>query len=326
MSDDARTMSPATVDLYWQAGLQVTVPLPGTPECRIMFDPSHNCLSLLTPLTGKEPDVAKLRNISFGTAVDGEITWGELRVETADSYQVAFAMVTTIADRLQQEGESLALAVPHAVEAYQNLLARRRGLNDEQQRGLVGELMLLQHLVEKHGPVSAVESWHGPLAEEHDFFFSSQHFEVKTTTMERRRHVIGNTSQLTQSPGTELWLVSIQITAGGVGAGTTLPKLVADTRRAVGDERPEFDRRLETMGWDDLDADLYTAIWQLRSSPRTYLVEGDFPRITEDLIADRVPNWSLVSDVGYRIDMTDYPHPSCPDALSGFVETNGASA
>ena len=98
---------------------------------------------------------------------------------------------------------------------------------------------------------------------------------------------------------------------------------MAAAHKTVGDERSEFDRRLESMGWDDADSDLYTAIWQLRSSPRSYLVQGDFPRITEELIADRVPSWPLVSDVGYRIDLTDYPHPSSPQALNGFVETKG---
>jgi hypothetical protein len=326
MTTDARTMSPSTVDLYWQAGHQVTVPLSGHPDCRLVFDPSHGCLSLQTPLTGKEPEVSSLRNISFGTTTDGETTWGELRVEAEDSYQAAFAMLTAVADRLQVDGESLALAVPHAVEAYKRMLARRTGLSDEQQRGLVGELLVLQHLISTHGTALAVESWHGPLAEEHDFFFAGQHLEVKTTSGERRRHVIGNTSQLTQSDGTDLWLVSVQITAGVVGAGTSLPALVAATRRAAEDERPEVDRRLASLGWKDTDADLYPAVWQYRTQPRAYLVTGDFPRITDALISDRVPSWPLVADISYRIDLTDHPFPSRPAALAGFVETQEGQA
>lgn len=325
-SDDARTMSAKSVDTYWFAGHQVTVPLPGTPECRIVFDPSHDHMSLLTPLTGKEPDVTKLKNLTFSTTMDGDVEWGELRVEAADSHQAAFAMVTTVANRLQLDKESLALAVPHAVEVYQNLLKKRTGLNDEQQRGLVGELLLLEHLVGKYGVELTVEAWHGPLAEEHDFFFASQHFEVKTTTGERRKHVIGNTSQLTQSAGTDLWLVSIQITAGVGGAGRSLPRLVADAREAVGDERPEFDGRLGEMGWKDVEADLYPTLWQLRSSPRAYLVDEQFPRLTEVLLSPHVPNWNLVTDVSYRIDVTDLAHPSRPQALIGFVETGGTPA
>ncbi|MDX6276669.1 MAG: hypothetical protein QOJ72_797 [Nocardioidaceae bacterium] len=326
MSDDARDMSSATVDAYWASGEQVTVPLPGTPDCRVVFDPRGHSVSLLSPLTGKEPDVVKLRSVSFSTAVDGSRVWGEVRVDASESHQAAFALVTTIANRLQRDGESLAVAVPHAVDTYQALLARRKGLNDEQQRGLFGELLVFRQVVLASGAATAVDAWHGPLAEEHDLFLAGLHLEVKTTAAERRKHMIGGVSQLSQSPGTPLWLVSVQITAGVEGAGQSLPALVAAARADLADERIEFDRRLENMGWDDLHADLYPAVWQLRSPPRSYLVDGDFPRMTAALIADRVPSWSLVSDINYRIDATDLPFPSAPAVLSGFVETEGDHA
>jgi len=325
MSDDGRNMSAATVDAYWASGEQVSVPLAGTPECRVVFDPRHRSVSLLSPLTGKEPDVVKLRNVTFSTAVDGPRVWGEITVDASESHQVAFALVTTIADRLQHHGESLAVAVPHAVDTYQSLLARRKGLNDEQQRGLFGELLVLRQLAETAGPAKAVESWHGPLAEEHDFFLAGLHLEVKTTAAERRKHMISGVSQLSQSPGTPLWLVSVQITAGVEGAGLTLPGLVAAARADLVDEQIEFDRRLGEMGWDDLHADLYPSTWQLRTQPRSLVVTGDFPRITADLIADRIPSWPLVSDLKYRIDVTDLPFPIAPEVLSGFVETEGTN-
>lgn len=323
MSDDARDMSAATVDAYWASGERVSVPIPGDPECRVVFDPRGRVVSLLTPFVGKEPDVVKLRSVTFSTAVDGARVWGEVRVDASDSHQAAFALVTTIADRLQREGESLAVAVPHAVDTYQALLARRKGLNDEQQRGLFGELLVLRQLVQSCGPETAVESWHGPLAEEHDFFLAGVHLEVKTTAGERRKHMISGVSQLTQAPGTPLWLVSVQITAGVEGAGLSLPALVAAARVDLADDRIEFDHRLEDMGWEDVHADLYPSMWQFRTQPRAYLVDGAFPRITSELIADRVPSWPLVSDLKYRVDVTDLPFPSTPAALSGFVETEG---
>lgn len=326
MSDDARNMSAATVDAYWESGEQVSVPLPGDPECRVVFDPRGRAVSLLSPLTGNEPDVVKLRSVTFSTAVDGARVWGEVRVDASDSHQAAFALVTTIADRMQRGGESLAVAVPHAVDTYQALLARRMGLNDEQQRGLFGELLVLRQLVDACGRATAVESWHGPSAEEHDFFLAGLHLEVKTTAAERRKHMISGVSQLTQSPGTPLWLVSLQITAGVEGAGLSLPALIAAARADLGDERIEFDRRLEGMGWDDLHADLYPSVWQLRTQPHAYMVDGVFPRITGTLIADRVPSWPLVSDIKYRIDVTDMSFPSTPAALSGFVATEGNTA
>lgn len=323
MSDDARTLSKATVDAYWTAGHRVSVPIPGKPSCRIVFDPSYGTIGLQTPLQGREPDVATLRNIGFETFTEDGDVWGEVRVVARDSHHAAFAMLSSIADRIQQFHQSLAVAVPHAVQDYKSLLAGRHGLNNEQQIGLAGELLLLRHLVGQLGPTAAVPAWHGPLAEEHDFFFASAHFEVKTTSGERRRHVIGNISQLTQSPGTPLWLVSIQLTAGARGASVSLPQLVAEVRTAAGDERPELDRRLGALGWENEHVDLYLSTWQLRSTPRVYRIQGDFPRITDEIIGDRVPSWNLVSDVSYRVDLSNLPYPLGPAALLGFVESEG---
>jgi hypothetical protein len=324
--DDAREMTTATVDLYWASGEQITVPLHGQPECRVVFDPRGQTVGLLTPLTGKEPDLVKMRHVAFTTAIDAGAVWGEVAVDASESHQAAFALVSAIAERMQREGESLAVAVPGAVETYASLLKRRKGLNDEQQRGLFGELLVFRHLLTVMQPAAVAQAWHGPLAEEHDFFLAALHLEVKTTSGERRRHMISGVTQLAQSPGTPLWLVSVQLTAGVEGAGQTLPALVAATRTDLGDDRVLFDERLEGMGWDDQQADLYTSTWQLRSQPRALFVTGQFPRLTPELIQDHVPNWALLSDLRYRIDVTDYAFPECPAVLAGFAETQEPSA
>lgn len=323
MTDDARHMTPATVDVYWNAGRRVSVPMPGSPTCQVVIDPSYHTVSLRSPLTGGEPDVAKMRNVSFHTETDGDETWGELRVTVTGSHHAALALVTTVADRLQIENESLALAVPHAINAYRLLLAKRSKLSDEQQRGLFGELLVLEHLMSSIGAQTALEAWHGPAAEEHDFFLSNQHLEVKTTTSESRRHVIGSMTQLTDTPNVPLWLVSIQLTGGVVGDGRTLPELVSDVRRYAGDLGPVLDARLEGLNWDDEDRDLYPDVWQLRSGPRAYRVEGEFPRITDELVGDDIPSRPLVSDVSYRIDVTTFPCPDRPQVLADFTETDG---
>ena len=59
-------------------------------------------------------------------------------------------------------------AVNAAVANLRNLLAARTRLSEEQQRGLLGELLLLERLLLEHGP-TALEWWLGPAAEQHDF-------------------------------------------------------------------------------------------------------------------------------------------------------------
>jgi len=78
---------------------------------------------------------------------------------------------------------------------------------------------------------------------------------------------------------------------------------------------------LETFGWRDDDADLYSTFWALRSEPRSYPVTADFPAMTPALVAPVVPNFGLVSEVSYKVDLTDLDYDSLPDPISGFVDS-----
>jgi hypothetical protein len=158
------------------------------------------------------------------------------------------------------------------------------------------------------------------LSEEHDFTFDSVHIEVKTTSGERRRHVINGLDQLVPLWGVPLSLVSSQLTRTASGGGRTLPQVIANTRKIAGGHRVAADARFERFGWHEDDADLYPTFWALRSQPRAYSVEGDFPAITPDLLGPLIPNYALVSEVSYRVDLTDLHHDALPDPIAGFVE------
>jgi hypothetical protein len=80
---------------------------------------------------------------------------------------------------------------------------------------------------------------------------------------------------------------------------------------------------LDELGWRSDDADLYPTFWVLRTQPRAYAVQGDFPAMTPKAVGSRVPNFGLVSDVSYRVDLTDLECDSLPDPVGGFVEAKG---
>lgn len=42
--------------------------------------------------------------------------------------------------------------------------------------------------------------------------------------------------------------------------------------------------------------------------------------MTPDLVGPVVPNFALLSEVSYRVDLTDLQHDALPDPISGFVE------
>jgi hypothetical protein len=313
-----RHLSFESLDTYWAARVPVEVPVLGQPICRLQLDPRHGELRLLTPFVGAEPNVSRLRNIELNTFVEDDEDWAEVRIKVAGSPHGAYSILTGIADRLQLEGEQLAVAVPRAIAEHRGLLAGRVGLSEDQEIGLYGELLLLDSLLVLDGKRRAVGAWTGPLSEEHDFAFDDVHVEVKTTTAERRRHLIGGLQQLKPVRDFPLWLLSIQITRSGT-AGRTLTDLVQDVRAHAGDVVVDVDDRLAAAGWEDDAGDLFRTVWALRSTPRCYRVDDSFPALTEDRLAQVVPRASLVSDVSYRVDVTDLDCAVGPPPIAAFL-------
>jgi hypothetical protein len=276
----------------------------------------------LTPLVGPEPDVARFRNIDVRSYADGDEDWAEVRVAVKGAVHAAFSFLATVADRLQLNGEDLALALPYALEAHRGVFAARAGLTPEKEVGLYGELLLVDFLIKQIGAKDALDAWTGPLSEEHDFAFDHLHMEVKTTNSERRRHIIGSAQQLAPLPGIPLWLTSIQLTSSGGGSGLTLPGLIGEVSGRAGAFKPALDLRLRSSGWDDDESDLYPRAWALRGGPRGYLVHEGFPAITQERLRRVVPHVELVSDVSYRVDVTDMPASLPPSPLGGFYESS----
>lgn len=309
------------LDGYWADGNAARLPIPGTPACEIVLDPAHGEIKLVLPSDGKEPDVAKFRNIDLATFTDDGRVWWEIRILADEALHEAYSLLTRIADRIQLDHFAVGVAVRDALDAYRALLAARGAMSEEQQVGLFGELLLLEHLLNNMGPESVIAAWMGPLNEEHDIAFPDAHIEVKTTKGEHRRHMISGTQQLQPLRGIPLWLVSIQVTPSTADAGRTLPQLVAAVRIGAGDLRHRVDDLLVAVGWRDLDADLYTRHLALRSQPRAYLVDEAFPAITDARLTLATPQAELLSDLKYRVDVTQLLHGTPPRPIDGFVET-----
>jgi hypothetical protein len=322
-ADDARRLTFTTLDTLWGAGNPIVLPVQGDPICRLLLDPKNGLVTLVTSYQIPEPDLSKLKNVSFRAVSDSVADLAEITVRVEGNAHGAYGLLATIADELQIAKTPLALAVATGVARHRDILAARGALSTEQEVGLYGELLFLEHLVDAIGAARAVSSWQGPLSEEHDYVFAGVHLEVKTTSAERRRHVIHGLSQLVPLRGVPLCLLSIQLTRSSQEAGRTLPALVAHVRRLAGGHVVPIDQRLEALGWDEEDADLYPTFWTLRTQPRAYFVKGHFPAMTAELIEPVVPNFGLLSEVSYRVDLTDLDHDNVPDPVAGFAETRG---
>jgi hypothetical protein len=318
--EDARHLTFVTLDTLWTAGNPVVLPIQGDPACRLLLDPKNGLITLVTDYRAPEPDVARLKNVSFQAVSDGDDELAELTVRVEGNAHGAYGLLATIADEIQIAKAPLAAAVASGVARHKNVLAARGGLTTQKEVGLYGELLFLEYLIRAAGAGPALASWQGPLSEEHDFVFYSIHLEVKTTSAERRRHVIHGLSQLVPLRGVPLSLLSIQLTRSAPDGGRSLPGLIADVRKIAGGHVVALDRCLDVLEWKPDDSDLYPTYWTLRSQPRAYAVKDDFPAMTPESIGPVVPNFALLSDVSYKVDLTDFRYDEVPDPLSGFVE------
>ena len=313
-------MDPGIVESYFRLGFPARFKLLEEPDAVMTIDPTRDEVRLETPARGSEPDVTAYEHLALEVVDRADGPWFELRVDASDSRYEAYVLVVSVVDQLRS-GASVRHAVSEALAALRDLLKSRKTMTDEKVAGLIGELLVLEHLLETLGEAPALQGWLGPLAEEHDFGLPEYDVEVKTTKSESRVHVIGTEHQLEPAPDRPLYLLSVQITrAGAADDAFSLTELIARIRGRLLSGLRTFDRALESVGWRDADADLYRTRFQVRSVPRAYLVDERFPAITSARLDAVVPQRALISAVSYRIDASSLDHAAVGGPLHTFCE------
>jgi len=321
-SDDVQHLTPETVEQYFRAKGVSRFPLSSRVDALLDIDPIRQRVVLHIPAVGELPDVSAFERIAVnrGPLSGHRGEWFLLDIDANGMRYEAYALAESVVDQLQH-GATFRHAMSESLESLKDLLTKRKKLADEAEAGLIGELLVLKHVVQNFGEDSAIAAWLGPDAGEHDFGFEMFEAEIKTTRSEARVHVIGSETQLQPSPQRPLYLISIQITqAGKANQAFTLPSLVREARGLLDRNSRAFDDKLESLGWREDARDLYTSRFQFRSVPRAFRVDEEFPAITRPRIDGSVPQSVRVSGVTYRLDVTDLPYVGAPEPLSDFCE------
>lgn len=312
-------LTPQSLDEYFGSGIPTFHVVSREPLCELRIDPGAEIYEVFTPAAGASPDIVGLQRVSVDRVTGAEGEMFRLRIDARDLRYEAYGLVVAVVESMRG-GASFAAATGAALAGFRAIIAGRRRLSTEQQLGLIGELLVVRNLLGVVGEVDLVEWWLGPLAEQHDFAFPGMDVEVKTTTSERRVHVISGVGQLQPNPGRALWLVSLQMTRAGGADGVSLAGLVDDVRNRLSARRERFLQHLVGLGWRDEDADLYRDRYLMRSRPLAYPVDDDFPAITARRLASSVPHPELVSALTYRVDVTNRL-PGDPGApLTAFLD------
>lgn len=256
------------------------------------------------------------------TPTEGIEEMALLEVDASKSPSAAIAFATSVVAALAGGNAALGAGVLTAISGWHDIIDEFQILSRSRQIGLIGELLFLIHLVSTLGPDSAISAWLGPPKSEHDFALEEFEIEVKTTESERRIHTVSSETQLTESHGRVLYLLSIQLTqAGNSQTGFSLADLVTDVREVALDYRGAIDNRLEEAGWEDQFAELYGERFMFRTLPKLFAVDEQFPRITRDVLDQNLEKGDLVSRVSYRIDLSSIQEAP----TQGFMARFGAS-
>lgn len=324
MNDSGSARPPlALVEDYLQKKVAGVLAIDGAPTGYLVIDPMRGRLGLRFPATRPTPDLTTYQNVEVEELDEHGTVWQQVSVVLGTNPAEGYSILMGMLDRVQQGGQPFAQAIEEVLASLQAILAERRGLSEEAQAGLFGELTMLKALIHTRGPAAAVGGWRGPLGEEHDFGIGLDDLEVKCTLAERRHHWISTPTQLLATEGRALYLLSVQLTAAASDAGSSLPELVAAVRGVAESARVHLDDRLTLANYRDYDADLYGTRYSLRTTPAFYHVHGNFPAITPAGIQHAVPEANRILELRYRIDLTGWPQAATPKGFGTISFTPG---
>jgi hypothetical protein len=222
---------------------------------------------------------------------------------------------------------STALALRRAIDRlcmWQGLFERvpAEGLSEERQRGMLGELLVMERLlVPILGSLAAAECWTGPDPAHQDFIRSGLAIEVKTSLAKRHARLrIANEKQLDERSHENLLLAYLNLDES-MAHGDSLPMAVQRMRAlAAGDPAASriLDDRLLVSGYLDVHAPIYDRNRWRAGDARYFRVEGEFPRLTDANLP------AGVGDIGYSIIADDLgSYEIGADEVAALVEAIG---
>ena len=124
---------------------------------------------------------------------------------------VFYDFIVSTNQKLGTDGTPSLTTLKNSVQLWEGLLSQYKN-QDQLERGLIGELWVLNELIDLYGP-RFVEYWIGPTHQRHDFRFGDVELEIKTTNSKDRTHTISSVEQLEPTDGSVLYLISILLTS-----------------------------------------------------------------------------------------------------------------
>lgn len=195
------------------------------------------------------------------------------------------ALVTDVATAAAEGSDERDVVerVAGRVSRWQKFLREAsRGLSEQRQRGLYGELYFMrQFLIDAVGPALAVDSWTGPASAQQDYSLGSMAVEVKTTMAKQHQVLRISSERQLDTTGLDHLAVFHLSVDEREGPGQTLPALVDLIRNSLPLAiRQAFDDKLLDAGYHESQTSSYVAGYTVREA-NVFDVAPDFPRLVE---------------------------------------------
>lgn len=180
-------------------------------------------------------------------------------------------------------GPHVSMALEERLEKWNRFFREHgpEGLNEEEQRGLFGELLVLWKHILPHLPgIKGTRTWTGPGGADHDFQLPGGCVEAKTVGMRPSKAFhISNERQLDERDCKSLYLYWANLELSE--SGESLPHLVDEIRGMLKTDKfakDTFEQKLLMAGYLDVHAPIYR--WHYRILEEALCrVQNGFPRI-----------------------------------------------
>jgi hypothetical protein len=261
----------------------------GPPWVEIFGDGESNTIGLWVECDPQEviaSDLQLLETINIRHVHNEGRQILEVSTKVPSLFRNFYIFATAVADAILQDQKSALDAVRLELQMLGALLETKPLLSLERQVGLLGELLFLEHLIKKIGPI-AISAWMGPRGEPHDFRFNNIEIEVKTTTGSRRIHTINGAQQLVPSPNHDLCILSILLGPPGGGGGISLAlqiQLIQDLLVGYPLASESFISLMRSCGYEPADHDLYSRKFNMRRPFAIAIIRDRFPALTNAIL------------------------------------------
>lgn len=177
--------------------------------------------------------------------------------------------------------------------------ARTTAMAPHEIRGLIGELCVLEHLIEWHGFDVAIRAWVAPDDHPQDFALDSRIVEVKTRVAGARQHVQISSLEQLESAHLPLSLVVVELVHSDATDAVSLNEIcdrVGLCARGLGVAQEDaLQASLLRRGYlrqDAYGADSYRVV-----GVSAYDVREGFPRLMRADVDPRIPNANYALDL-----------------------------